>query len=452
MRINHSRERGAMLLSDHFGGMIVANFVRDNNAAALAVIENIGSENLIANEDRIYKWNGTRWQEISLETIKLEVLKLLAGAKFTSANVSSIANLVKTHAFRPDHRFNQPAPDQVAVENGVLTLVNGNWTLRPHKRENFRTIVCPVSWDPNAKAPRTERFLFEIFEGCPDSLERQMVLCEALGVALLPCCRYEKFFLLLGGGANGKSVFLRLIPALLGNEFVSAVQPSEFERTFQRAHLENKLANIVTEIAEGAQIHDAQLKSLVSGELTTAERKHQRPFEFLPIATHFFASNHLPSVRDFSAALFRRAVLVEFPNVFEGSRRDPKLSEKLLEELPGVLNLALIGAKRVITNGGFTVPASSIVAANQWRLESDQAAQFIEEVCERSAGQEIASGELYEQYRAWARESGIRNLLGRNNFSVRLQKLGFPLKKGTKGSRYIRGLKIVNYQNLSRVA
>ena len=41
----------------------------------------------------------------------------------------------------------------------------------------------------------------------------------------------------------------------------------------------------IAEIAEGAEIADAQLKAIVSGELTTAEHKHRAPFDFHPFAT-----------------------------------------------------------------------------------------------------------------------------------------------------------------------
>ena len=49
------------------------------------------------------------------------------------------------------------------------------------------------------------------------------------------------------------------IAALVGPDHVAAVQPSQFENRFQRAHLQGKLVNLVSEIAEGHEIADAQL-------------------------------------------------------------------------------------------------------------------------------------------------------------------------------------------------
>ena len=60
-----------------------------------------------------------------------------------------------------------------------------------------------------------------------------------------------------------------------------------------------KLANLVTEIAEGAVMADAELKAITSGELTTAEHKNKDPFDFQPFSTCWFGTNHMPHTRDF---------------------------------------------------------------------------------------------------------------------------------------------------------
>ena len=60
---------------------------------------------------------------------------------------------------------------------------------------------------------------------------------------------YERFMLLIGGGANGKTVLLKVVEALVGSDMVCAVQPSQLDNRFQRGHMAGKLVNLVTEIA-----------------------------------------------------------------------------------------------------------------------------------------------------------------------------------------------------------
>ncbi len=265
----------------------------------------------------------------------------------------------------------------------------------------------PVAYDPQAQCPRFHQFLDEIFKGDPDAVAKGLIVVEMLGYSLLSTCRYERFMLLIGGGANGKTVLLKVAEALVGPDMVCAVQPSQLDNRFQRAHLAGKLLNIVTEIAEGAEIADAQLKVIVSGELTTAEHKHRPPFDFHPFATCWFATNHLPHSRDFSEAMFRRAIVLTFNRRFDGERCDPRLFKKLRGEPPGILNLALNAVRGVIIRGTFAEASSSIAAKREWQLQCDQAAQYFEERCQRVAGERVPSSDLYADYRAWGSEQGV---------------------------------------------
>jgi putative DNA primase/helicase len=176
--------------------------------------------------------------------------------------------------------------------------------------------------------------------------------------------------------------------------------------------------------------------------MTTAEHKHKDPFDFVPYAKHWFGTNHLPHTRDFSDALFRRAIALRFNNKFVDENQDVDLAEKLRKELPGILNMALDGLKQIILNKSFTIPASSTAIMNKWKLEADQAAQFIADECEFDPSYSVSSADLYAQYKLWADEVGIRHTLNRNNFSTRVVALGYVFGRGAGGARLILGLAI----------
>lgn len=410
--------------------------------AAREVIKSYGKDNLLESSSFIWSWNGDGvWRKTNEREVKQKVHVVAETNELTASIVSSILDMIKTESHKPDHRFDEN-PKTINCANGELDYKNNNWVLVPHQRDHFRTAMIPVSYDPNAKAPRFEQFLMEIFEGDSDKSEKYHIVLEALGYSLIPSCHLEKFFMLIGSGANGKSVLLTVLAELIGREYTSAVQPSQFENRFQRGHLQGKLANIITEIAEGAEIADAQLKSLVSGEMTTAEHKHKDPFEFVPYAKHWFGTNHLPHTRDFSDALFRRAIILKFNNKFDNKNRDVHLITKLKMELPGIFNLALLGLQRLIENNRFTECESSIEISKQWRKEADQAAQFVEDVCEVSISYRIKSSDLFSNYNEWASTEGIKRTLNHNNFSARLERLGFTKSRGSGGERMIQGLKL----------
>ena len=408
---------------------------------ARLVVASYGLGNIRYTNGSFWLWAGGVWKRTDDRAVKQRIHEKCEKEIASQNTVNSILELCKTEVFSED------TPQDIECRfinciNGELHWTGSEWELRPHDRAHFSTSQLPVVYDPQAPAPRFEQFLSEVFRDDPDAEEKAVIVCEALGYSLLSTCEFEKFFLLIGNGANGKSVLLRLMEDLAGPGNVAAVQPSQFDNKFQRAHLHCKLVNLVSEIAEGAEIADAQLKAIVSGELTTVEHKMQKPFDFRPYCTCWFGTNHLPHTRDFSAALFRRAVVLTFNRTFAPDEQDQRLRDKLRDELPGVLNLALEGMAGVFERGTFTSAASVEAAKDAWKLEADQVAQFAEESCRFERAAQVASAELYKAYESWAEDAGIKRSLNRNNFSRRMCRLGAEVHKGAGGVRFLVGVAI----------
>ena len=352
---------------------------------------------------------------------------------FTASFVDSVKRLLATAAYIRGHEFDRQN-DFINCETGELHFVDGRWELRPFEKRSYRTTQIPVQYDPEARCPRFQKFLDEIFEGETDHLERKKILLEMIGYSLLSSTKFEKFIVLIGSGANGKSVVLNVLQALLGSQQVSGVRLSQFSNPFQLGHLHRKLGNIVSELPEGAVLQDAEIKKIVSGELVTAEHKNKDPFDFRPYATCWLATNHLPHCRDHSQALFRRAIVLSFNRTFKGDEIDHQLSEKLLDELPGIFYLATEAIARVLTSNRFTRCPSSDKALMAWRLESDHVMQYFQERCKKEKGASTRFAVLYGDYKGhWAPGSGIRNICGRNNFIKHLKGQGIPYKKTNKG-------------------
>jgi len=349
--------------------------------------------------------------------------------------------LIKNEIYQADHIFDTDT-ETINCINGEIRFIDGQFLLQSHRRETYRTAQIPVKFESSATAPRFRQFLSEIFVDDPDPLAKQQLIAECMGYTLLSTCELEKFFILVGNGANGKSVLLSVMEAICGRDNVSAVQPTQFENKFQRAHLQGKLANIVTEIAEGAELPDAALKAIVSGELATAERKHRDPFNFRPFATLWYATNHLPATRDFSNALFRRAKILPFNRVFQGEECDPNLKEKLLGELPGILNFALEGLARLLETRAFTECLSELEAKNEWRKQCDQVEQFVEDRCRLGSDCWMTSKNLYDDYKGWAADVGISRRVSQRGLTTRLRRFNVEPRKGTGGERLLNGIEL----------
>jgi putative DNA primase/helicase len=72
-----------------------------------------------------------------------------------------------------------------------------------------------------------------------------------------------------------------------------------------------------------------------------------------------FVTNEVPSLPDVSGSLTRRFLFLKFNYPVPSESVDSNLSDKLMEELPAILNWALTGLERLNTRGGFVLPESS---------------------------------------------------------------------------------------------
>jgi putative DNA primase/helicase len=415
----------------------------DQLGLARQTLMHIGAGKVIYTEQFFWLWNNTGvWKRADDRSVKQSAIVVMEQAKLpvSARSVSGTTELAKTEAFKEGHKFNLGDPETINCLNGEVYLDGGEWNLGQHKIENYRTAQIPVHYDPNSEAPRFVNFLDEIYADDLDKEQKITATLELLGYSLMSHTKHEKFALLIGSGANGKSVLLGLLEALCGPENISGVQPSKFDNPFQRGHLQYKLVNIVTELKQGVVIADAELKAITSGEPATVEHKNKDPFVMRPYSTCWFGTNHLPHTRDFSDAFFRRAVVLTFNNVFRGSRRDPNLSDKLKAELPGVLRLCLDAYAMALVSG-FTDPPSSEAAKKEWRFEADQVRQYVDEACLVGASLRVQSSRVYANYETWTQDNGIRHRLGLKNFVQRLAGLGYSRNRQNDAS-YIIGLKI----------
>lgn len=417
----------------------------------LDAAEALGNEDdLIFAGQRFWRYSDADgiWMETPDESIKraLQLVCREGGVEIKDSFIRGAFGQAKARFFR-QVEFDRTDSRSIPASNGVLRFVDGGWSPSLYRREDYRRIKLPVKWDPDAKCPRFEKFLEEVFAPLPgfeeggkeDARQKILALLEFIGLSLTATTEFETALLMVGEGGNGKSVLIRLMEAMTGARNRAAVQMKQLDNRFQRAHLDGKLINIMSELPEGAEVPDAEIKAIISGEPITAEHKMRPPFEFHPTCKLWIATNHMPGVRDFSDGLFRRFLILKFENRFDNRpNKDTRLSEKLIAESSGILNYALKALEGVFRRGGLTKPESSISSVESWRKDADQVVQFIDEEAVLESGAFTPSAILYEVYTAWAKASGIRRLLGKKGLTQRLIKFG--VIAGQNSAKDARGL------------
>ena len=355
----------------------------------------------------------------------------------TAARVGSVVTLLEAELARPIRGFDDG--DLLNLANGTLDLAT--LQLRKHRRGDMLTHCLNYGYDPAATCSRWESFLLEVL-GCgfcddwhADD-ERRDLLQEAVGYSLTPDTSQETAFLLTGSGANGKSTLIRAIAAMLGDDLARAVdlhklgQPGDY----QAARLSGVRVIFSSEGRIEGTFSENTFKQLVSGDALAVRQIYHEDFELRPTCKVWWATNYLPRTSDTSESLYRRLKIIRFERHFDEVARDPGLADKLIEELPGILNWALAGLQRLRQNGRFTSSTAVTAEVAQYRNESNAVGLFLEECT--TAGGPTSLKTLYGSYATWCKSNG-RQAPDSLTFGRELTALGVVKRRAGAGMVYM---------------
>lgn len=341
-------------------------------------------------------------------------------------------------AMRKRDDFFASAPVGVAFAGGTFVGLDGAEPLTP---DHHVRSVLDFPWTPDVKPERTIKAMREWFAGVDpkDASARATVLFEHLGLSLLGAWRDLNDpggTILLGEGANGKSVWLEVVRGIMPAGTVSSVPPQDFAHEYNRARLAGSRLNVCTEIPERQLLASGHTKAIFSYETVSARVVFCPPFEFRPECGHIFSCNGLPATEDQSKGFWRRWKVIRFPNKFEPHMPgyNPNLALDLLEaERPAIAAYAIKAALAALDRGAMTRPDSVDGELAKWREAVDQVAEFAAERLEAAPAAMkkdwIGLTSLFRTYLAWASEAGHKNTLTRGRFRSRLEGLGFSMGK-----------------------
>lgn len=400
---------------------------------ALKFAEQRHGGNIAYFSNQVLAYKDGYWPALDVDP---EIKKPLLGimGDVTASRVNSVYELLKI-CFADKAELFERKSGLTCLNNGTLNPLTGQ--LLPHSVEHHLTNKLDITFDSKAECPLWLQTLQEIFEPDADRTEKITLLQEYIGYCLIPDTRMCKFVWMIGPGGNGKSLILEVIEALIGKANITNSHIDRFQDKFVRAELRGKLVNISSEMNSDATVADSYLKQIVSGDSVEAERKHEPSFSFKPYVRIIASTNKLPRLQDLSDGFARRAIFITFNRRFAESEQDKQRQTKLLAEISGILNWAVEGLQRLMQRGEFVIPASSNVAVNQYRINSDPVRQFAEEFLQKSndKNDKVASGVLYDLYKEWSLANGFK--VGSITTLVeRLTGLGFVKRKENSGAKW----------------
>ena len=325
-------------------------------------------------------------------------------------------------------------PWLLACLNGTVDLRTGD--LRPHRREDLITQLCPFEYSPSAEAPEWSEFLRLVTK--EDKLLEDF-LCRAVGYSLTGSTREQAFFILYGTGRNGKTTFLNAVRMIAGDNARNA-EASTFLRQDGRTVRQDlaalRGARVVTtsEIRDGDQLDEELIKRLTGGDAITARWLYsRRETEFAPVAKIWFAVNHKPRVWGQDEGIWRRLILIPWEVAIPEAAVDKDFAVRLEREGAGILAWAVRGAISYLKEG-LSPPTRVRVATKDYREESDYLAEFLSDCVASSETESVTVGDLYRCYSSWCKDLGIR-AVSATRLSLHLKERGFGQTR-TNAARY----------------
>ncbi len=314
-------------------------------------------------------------------------------------------------------------PDIINVKNGLINIRTNEFM--EHTPNIPSRQQLDVIYDKSARAEKFEQFMEQVM---PDSQEKATI-CEMFAAPLLPKLNLELIMVCAGEGSNGKSTLLKIMDNLYGDDACSHVSIHDLiDNRFFRAYLDGKKLNICADISSDEMSDLKIIKSLVTREKITVEKKNLPPFDMINTASMFFSCNRLPDVKEDTDAVFRRFRILNFEQQFSGDQINPYLFDELLEEKSGILNILLSHARTLQENGRLTYGINIRQTRKEWREGVDTVQNFLSACTEDVQGQNVPKNELYQRYTKFCRGRG--DLPKSNNgFSLKITSFGYTWRK-----------------------
>ncbi|HIF9173501.1 TPA: phage/plasmid primase, P4 family [Photobacterium damselae] len=312
-----------------------------------------------------------------------------------------------------DELFFDNVPTGIHTPTGFIH-VDGKILRKSFPSANHRArFNLDIEPDFDTEPTKLITLLREAFDGCyPEEQIRQLQMLTGMTLmGLLP--REQRVVLLYGAAGSGKSVYLRLIEALIPSRFRTNVSPLDLDSDYKVAALAGKQINLVPELDKEKPIPSAQFKAITGGDTVSAREPYGKVFSFTPKTACWFNGNYYPTTKDYTEGFWRRWTIVRFVNTKSATQRNPNLLDEIVsEELSAFLGWALKGTLDYLENGLYLSPAHN-ESLEEWRRDGNSVLSWLNASednnvgprCFGFGGKPLRITHAYNIYQDWCKKN-----------------------------------------------
>ena len=328
-------------------------------------------------------------------------------------------------------------PHIVGCLNCLVNIMTGE-VLQKTPGTILRNYI-PVKYDPKAlENDVLDAFVKNLFG---EDREMHTFIYQIIAYGLWPDNHLQKFFILFGGGGNGKSTFIKLLKLFYGYKNISVLELAKFGDDRYIGSLYGKMVNLGDDIEANALLESEVLKKAVSGEPVHANPKFVLMFAFVVTQKLLFSANLVPRITDTSQGMADRLIVIPFtqriretaraiPNVVQEIVKSGGLSvllNRVLKEVPNIINginipeLVQVATKKHMTDTNPVALFVSDMNENGWRVDTGSSFEGLAATRNIS---DLTTVQVYNLYKEWCKENGYKSLAN-NTFGRELGRLGY---------------------------
>lgn len=401
-------------------------------------------------------WDGWRWHaQPNGGGIAVEFAKAVARAypddggwathkkrSLTRSGISAALALSETdYRITVDIDALDARPWELNTPGGIVDLRTGQ--LRPADRTRMHTRSTAYAPDFDADTSPWQDFLDTTFQGDTELIG---FIQRLMGYACVGAVREAILPVFYGQGANGKTVLLETVQAVLGD--YATVAPQKFlvqgpsQHATEIAALAGARLVIASETNEGERFDEAKVKLLTGGDRIKARFMRQDEFTFTPSHLLVMMTNHRPEVGSGGTSFWRRVREVPFSHIVPEGQRDPELKERLVEQHGPAIMAWLAEGAALYARDGLREPDRVRTATQAYEASTDTVARFVDDMVILGGGEAVKtrSSTVREAYEAWCRAEGETPVAPKALTTQLTGKFPITLHKGSKGARFLTGM------------
>jgi putative DNA primase/helicase len=266
----------------------------------------------------------------------------------------------------------------ILFNNGIYDIATKN--MLPLDNTHVFLNKIPHNYNPKAEINKDIDNFFEDIS-C-NNAEIKTLLIQVIGYCMYRSNKLGKFFILQGGGGNGKSTLFKLMQYVLGADNVSELSMEDLSGKYGVGAIRNKLVNLGDDIEDKFIEKVANVKKLATGETISTEEKFKNKQYFKYYGVLVFTANTVPRMSDKSDGLKRRLVIIPLEADFKNTvKADPNILEKLCTEdvAEYIISQAVIQLHEILYNKQFIKCQRVIEATEEYNRGNNPILEFLNE-------------------------------------------------------------------------